>query len=113
MGGSLLTTASSLSTIRSFNSSQQDSRPVNDTRVAVFWEKRPYVFTLRPSDAEIINLQGQKTSAQLITINTGNPQLDALSLKIWLSNDKNRLPLRLAAGSYQADLVSEAIIPPK
>jgi hypothetical protein len=101
--------------IRSFNlkPSKNPNNPVNDTRVAVFWDKRPYVFTLRPSDAEIINLQGQRTSAQLITINTGNPQLDALGLKIWLSNDKNRLPLRLAAGSYQADLVSEAVIPPK
>lgn len=101
--------------IRSFNlkPSKDIKNPVNDTRVAVFWEKRPYIFTLRPSDAELINLQGQKMSAQLITVTTGNPQLDALGLKIWLSNDKSRLPLRLAAGSYQADLVSEAIIPPK
>lgn len=101
--------------IRSFNlkPSKNPSNPVNDTRVAVFWDKRPYVFTLRPSDADIINLQGQKISAQLITANTGNPQLDSLGLKVWLSNEKSRVPLRFAAGIYQADLISEAIIPPK
>lgn len=101
--------------IRSFNlkPSKNPSNPVNDTRVAVFWDNRPYIFTLRPSDADIINLQGQKMSAQLISINTGNPQFDAIGLKIWLSNEKSRVPLRLAAGNYQADLISEAVIPPK
>jgi hypothetical protein len=49
----------------------------------------------------------------LITINTGNPQLDQLSLKVWLSNDGRRIPLRFSAGVYQADLVSTSNILPK
>ena len=100
--------------IRSFNlkPSKDSSNPINDTRVAVFWENRPYIFTLRPSTAEIISLEGEKISAQMVTITTQNPQLDALNLKVWLSNDTRRLPLRFSIGRYQADLISEKIIPP-
>jgi hypothetical protein len=101
--------------IRSFNlkPSKDFSNPVNDTRVAVFLDTKAYVFTLRPSNADIINLQGEKISAQLISITTGNPAIDVLNLRLWLSNDEKRLPLRLAAGSYQADLISEKQISPK
>lgn len=101
--------------VRSFNlkPSKDPNNPVNDTRVAVFWDKQPYVFTLRPSTADIINLRGERVSAQLIAVNTGNPQLDQLNLRLWLSNDEKRLPLRLAVGSYQADLVSESSVRPQ
>jgi len=91
--------------IRSFNlkPSRNLSNPVNDTRVAVFWESKPYVFTLRPSKPEMIEISGEKLPAQLITINTGNPQLDALSLKVWLGTE-SRVPLRFSFGAFQADL---------
>ncbi len=100
--------------MRSFNlkPSKDPNNPVNDTRVAVFWETKSYVFTLRPSNPEEITLNGEKISAQMITITTGNKQLDALSLKVWLSTDF-RLPLRFSAGAYQADLVSQSSILPK
>jgi len=101
--------------VRSFNlkPSKNLTNPVNDTRVAVFLDTKAYVFTLRPADADIINLQGERVSAQLITVNTGNPAIDQYNLRLWLSNDDKRLPLRLMFGSYQADLVSEKQIPPK
>lgn len=101
--------------IRSFNLKRSKDRdnPVNDTRVAVFLDTKAYVFTLRPSDADIINLQGEKVSAQLISIITGNPSIDALNLRLWLSNDEKRVPLRLAAGSYQADLITQKQISPQ
>lgn len=101
--------------IRSFNLklSKDITNPINDTRVAVFWETKPYIFTLRPSAAELITLQGEKLSAQLISINTGNPQLDGLNLKIWLSNDVRRIPLRFSAGTFQADLISDKTVQPK
>ena len=95
--------------MRSFNlkPSPVRERPVNDTRVAVFWEDRPHIFTLRPSEPAEITLNGQKRQAQQITINTGNTELDKLSIKVWLSMDPTRVPLRFAVGQYQADLVSE------
>jgi hypothetical protein len=101
--------------IRSFNlkPSKDSTNPVNDTRVAVFLDTKAYVFTLRPSNANIINLQGEKVSAQLISISTGNPAIDVLNLRLWLSNDEKRVPLRLAAGSYQADLISQKQISPQ
>ena len=101
--------------IRSFNlrPSKDERNPVNDTRVAVFLGSTANVFTLRPSTAEIVNLKGEKISAQLITVITGNPQIDIQGLRLWLGNDEKRLPLRLIIGNYQADLVSEKIIPLK
>lgn len=101
--------------IRSFNlkPSKDAKNPVNDTRVAVFYGTQFYVFTLRPLEAELINLSGEKIGAQMITVITGNPQLDALNLRLWLSNNIKRTPLRFAIGNYQADLVSETILPPK
>jgi hypothetical protein len=84
-----------------------------DTRVSVFYDGQFYVFNVRPYEPEIITLNNEKISAQKITIITGNPQLDALSLKIWMSNNEKRTPLRLSIGSYQADLMSETVVQPK
>jgi hypothetical protein len=99
--------------IRSFNLTQSkiSINPVNDTRVAVFVGNKPYVLTLRPSSVETIELAGARVSAQVVSVATGNPQLDQLNLKIWLSNDARRLPLRLTVGGYQADLQSIAQAP--
>ena len=93
--------------IRSFNlkPSKDLSNPVNDTRVAVFWESKTYIFTLRPSNSEEITVNGEKIPAQLITINTGNKELDALGLKVWLSTDE-RVPVKFAFGKFQAELIS-------
>ena len=100
--------------IRSFNlkPSKDPTNPVNDTRVAVFWDNQPYVFTLRPSTAEIINLRGEKISAQQISINTNNPQLESLAMRVWLTNDERRVPLRLTVGNFQVDLIADSGIQP-
>jgi len=94
--------------MRSFNlkPSKDPANPVNDTRVAVFWDLRSYVFTLRPSNPEEITINGEKRAAQMISIKTLNKELDALSIKVWLSVD-TRVPLRFSAGTYQADLISQ------
>ena len=100
--------------MRSFNlkPSPVRERAVNDTRVAVFWDARPYVFSLRPAEPAEIEINGTKRQAQQITINTGNPELDALAIKVWLSMDAGRAPLRFSVGQYQADLVSASIVSP-
>ena len=101
--------------LRSFNlkPSKDSSNPVNDTRVAVLLGSSANVFYLRPSTVNIINLKNENLAAQLISITTGNPQIDALNLRLWLSTDDKRLPLRFTLGSYQADLISEKIITPQ
>jgi hypothetical protein len=100
--------------IRSFNlkPSKDPTSPVNDTRVAVFYGDQFYVFLLRPAEAQIITVDGKKISAQQITIYTGNPTLDSLNLRLWLSNERDRTPLRFAVGTYQADLVSQKVVKP-
>jgi hypothetical protein len=92
--------------MRSFNlqMSKNTSNPVNDTRVAVLWTGKPAIFTLRPSEPADITLNGAKVSAQLITVTTGDAQLDALGIKVWLSAT-DRVPLRYSVGQYQADLI--------
>jgi Protein of unknown function (DUF3108) len=101
--------------IRSFNlkPSLDRTNPVNDTRVAVFLDSKAYVFTLRPASSNILNLRGETVSAQLISVSTGDPAIDQYNLRVWLSTDEKRLPLRLAFGTYQADLVTEKQIAPK
>jgi hypothetical protein len=93
--------------MRSFNlePSRYPSAPVNDTRVAVFWESKAYVFTLRPSKPEDITINAVKIRAQMISITTGNAQLDALAPKIWLGIDERRTPLRFTIGPIQAELI--------
>ena len=96
--------------MRSFNlvPSREASNPVNDTRVAVFWRDKVHIFSLRPSRPDMITLGDKKLEAQLITIVTGDPVVDQLGFKIWLSMGAARTPLRFSIGSYQADLVSES-----
>jgi hypothetical protein len=97
---------------RSFNlkPSRDLNNPINDTRVAVFWESQPYIFTLRPSPAEVITLGGKPVAAQLVTVSTKNNVLDQMNIKVWLGNDDSRIPLRFTIGSYQADLVSSSAV---
>lgn len=92
--------------MRSFNlaASGIPGAPVNDTRVAVFWANRTLIFSLRPGKPETIDLNGRKVLTQPVSITTGDPQLDALALKVWLSMD-SRTPLRFSAGTLQGDLV--------
>jgi hypothetical protein len=101
--------------IRSFNLKPvwDTKNPVMDTRVSVFYDTQFYVFSVRPLETTVINQGNEKIPAQVLAIITGNPQLDALNLRIWLSNNEKRTPLRFVIGNYQADLVSETIVQPK
>ncbi len=93
--------------VRSFNlfPSRDPKNPVNDTRVAVFINDQPNIFTLRPSSFERLDMGGRKVSAQLITIVTGDDSVDRLRPRIWLSADARRLPLKIMFGDFQADLI--------
>lgn len=100
--------------VRNFNlrPSLDPKNPINDTRVALFLGSRPYVLTLRPSNTTLESQDGKKVPAQLISIRTGDRNIDSLNLRLWLSVNRKRLPLRFAFGSYQADLIQTKIISP-
>lgn len=101
--------------IRSFNLKAvwDTKNPIMDTRVSVFYDSQFYVFTIRPLEPEVITLNNEKIPAQMITIITGNQQLDGLNLRVWLSTNEKRTPLRFSIGNYQADLVSGTVVQPK
>jgi hypothetical protein len=86
------------------NPSKDTTNRVNDTRVSVFWQGRANIFTLRPSAPQLITIGDRKVLAQQIAVSTGNPQLDSLQIKVWLSNDDQRIPLRLTLGQYLLEL---------
>jgi hypothetical protein len=93
--------------MRSFNlkPSKDATNPVNDTRVAVFWDSKAHVFTLRPSDSEDLIIAGQRMSGQAISISTGVPVIDSLVPRVWLSNESGRAPLRFTLGAYTGEIV--------
>jgi hypothetical protein len=95
--------------MRSFNLKPSDNKsaPVNDTRVAVFWDGKTHVFTLRPGKPQELTFGTDKVSAQAISITTGSKDLDALSPKVWLRTD-DRVPLRISLGPLQLDLIPPA-----
>ena len=93
--------------MRSFNlqPSKDAKSPVNDTRVAVFWESQPHIFVLRPSSPEEITVDGEKIQAQMIVVATGIESIDKQGLKIWLAAD-SRVPVRLTLGQFRAELAN-------
>jgi len=95
--------------IRSFNltPSKDPRNPVNDTRVAVFWQDKAYIFMLRPFEPEMVPINGQKIMAQKVSIKTNNPQLDQLGITVWLSMDSTRIPLMISFGPYQVELITQ------
>jgi len=95
--------------MRSFNltASKDLHNPVNDTRVAVFWQDKAYIFMLRPFEPEAVTVNGQKMMAQKISVKTNNAQLDQLGFTVWLATDTSRTPVKISFGQYQAELISQ------
>jgi hypothetical protein len=89
-----------------------DLTPGKRTAVSLLINKRPrllFITALRPGT---IQLGGQQIAAVELSLATNDPDGDRLALRLWVSTDKRRLPLRLTAqtplGPVRADL---AIIP--
>ena len=89
-----------------------DITPGKRTAVSLLVNKRPrllYITALRRAD---LLLAGQQIPAVELALATNDPAGDRFNLRLWVSTDKRRLPLRLTAttplGPVRADL---AIIP--
>lgn len=99
--------------IRSFN--LKDARPTpvpgTDTRVAVYTVDGPLILTILPQPEETLDYLGQKVVTQVVFTNIGQT-----TVKLWLSKEPGRLPLRLSIASplfaFTADLVSVVQVPP-
>ena len=89
-----------------------DLTPGKRTTVSLLVNKRPrllYIMAMRRAD---LPLAGQQIPAVELALSTNDPAGDRFNLRLWVSTDKRRLPLRLTAttplGPVRADL---AIIP--
>jgi hypothetical protein len=93
--------------LRSFNLA-----PPKRNAVTILVNNRPRTLFITSQKRETIQLGGQQIPAVLITLTTDDPQPDKYALRLWVSEDRRRLPLRITAstqlGPVRADL---AIIP--
>jgi hypothetical protein len=93
--------------LRSFNLA-----PPKRNAVSLLVENSPRTFFVTSLKREFIELGGQKISAVQLSLTTDDTPPDQYALRLWVSEDRRRLPLRLTAttslGPVRADL---AIIP--
>jgi hypothetical protein len=93
--------------LRSFNLA-----PPKRNAVTILVNQRPRTLFITSLKRENIQLGGQQIPAVQLSLTTDDPQPDKYALRLWVSEDRRRLPLRVAAmtqiGQVRADL---AIIP--
>jgi hypothetical protein len=93
--------------LRSFNLT-----PPKRNAVSILINNRPRTLFITSLKREMIDLGGQRIAALQLSLTTDDPQGDKMGLRLWVSEDNRRLPLRLTAntplGPARADL---AIIP--
>jgi hypothetical protein len=93
--------------LRSFNLA-----PPKRNAVSFIVENRPRTLFITSLKRETIELGGQKIPAVQLSLTTDDPQSDKYVLRLWVSEDNRRLPLRITAttplGPLRADL---AILP--
>jgi hypothetical protein len=89
-----------------------DLTPPKRTAFALWVNNRPHTFYVNALRRETIELNNQRINAVQLSITTDEANPDKNYLRLWISADKRRLPLRLTAntplGTLRADL---AIIP--
>jgi hypothetical protein len=93
--------------LRSFNLA-----PTRRTAVSLMVNNRPLTLFITALKRETIELGTQKVAAIQLSLTTDDPQADRYALRLWVSDDRRRLPLRITAltqlGAVRADL---SIIP--
>jgi hypothetical protein len=93
--------------LRSFNLA-----PPKRNAVTILVNNRPRTLVITSLKRETIQLGGQRIAAVQLSLTTDDPEPDKYALRLWVSEDRRRLPLRITAstqlGQVRADL---AIIP--
>ncbi|HEX8844205.1 MAG TPA: DUF3108 domain-containing protein [Pyrinomonadaceae bacterium] len=86
--------------------------PPKQNAVSILVNNRPLTLLIKALKRETIQLGGQQVPAVQLVLTTDDPQPDKYGLRLWVSDDRRRLPLRVTAnteiGVVRADL---AIIP--
>jgi len=86
--------------------------PPKRNAISLLVENKPKTLFISSLKRETIELSQQRIPAIALSLTTDDPQSDKYQFRVWISNDKRRLPLRLTCqtelGILRADL---AIIP--
>lgn len=89
-----------------------DLAPPRRNAVSLLINKRPRTLFISALTRETIEVSGERVPAIQLSLITDDPQPDRLQIRVWVSADRRRLPLRLTAvtplGLLRGDL---AIIP--
>jgi Protein of unknown function (DUF3108) len=84
-----------------------DLSPGRRNAISLMATKLPRTLTVKSDRREMIELNGQKVSAIVVSLQTDDPE-DRFQLKIWFGDDSRHLPLRIVAttelGVLHADL---------
>lgn len=86
-----------------------DLSPSRQNAISIMAVNHPRTLTIKSERRETIELNGQKIPAVIVSLTTDDPQPDKLQVRIWISEDSRRLPVRIAAttgiGAVRADLI--------
>ena len=89
-----------------------DLSPLKRNAISILAISQPRTLFVTSQRREIIELNGQKIPALLLTLTTDDPQSDRMELRMWVGDDGRHLPLRISAvtplGVAHADL---AVVP--
>lgn len=99
--------------LRSFNLNPSNNpSPPKRNAVTMLVNNRPLTLLITSLKRETIQLGGHAVPAVQLSLTTDDPQPDKYALRLWVSDDRRRLPLRITAttqiGQIRADL---AIMP--
>jgi Protein of unknown function (DUF3108). len=93
--------------VRTFNLS-----PSKRSAISMLVDGKPKTMFITAGKRETIELGEKKLSAIALSLTTDDPQSDKYQFRVWISDDRRRLPLRLTCqtelGPLKADL---AIVP--
>lgn len=89
-----------------------DLAPPKRTSIAILTANRPHTLTITSVGREQIQLGGERIAAVQLRLTTDDREPDRNGLRVWISDDRRRLPLRFTMqtplGAVRVDL---AIIP--
>jgi hypothetical protein len=83
--------------------------------VSVLVENQPKTLFVEALEKQVLQLGNQRVPAIALSITTDDPQPDKYQLRMWISDDRQRLPLRVTCttklGPLRADLAILPITP--
>jgi ribosomal protein L25 (general stress protein Ctc) len=79
----------------------------NGTRAAVFYGSSAKIISFKLDKRETINVAGKQIKTVQLSLSLGEPRADALGLKLWLSDDVQRVPVRFSFNSPLGEIRAE------